>query len=139
MISNLDGINVRQEVEDAFLQKRDILIKLQRVQMLMGERSDGQKIGKYNNIPYAIKKQSINPLAGFRAVDLRLTGAFHAGIFADVRSNSVVLDSADEKAGDLINKYGEEIFGLNDKNAAEFSKKHLQPTTVKNIKNKLLK
>lgn len=107
--------------------------------MLFGERSDGKKIGKYKSVPYAVRKQAMNPLAGFKIVDLRLSGEFHGGIFADVREDKVVFDSLDSKTEDLVDKYGEKIFGLNQKNASEYSTNYLAPVAVTNFKKQILK
>lgn len=115
------------------------LARIQRLQMLMGEAADGKKIGKYKSVPYALRKQQQNPLAGFMNVDLRLTGYLHGETVIDVRANSVVFENADSKADKVFEKFGgeERILGLNEKNASEFSKQHLAPEALKRIKQKI--
>lgn len=139
LIRNIKAMEVRDVIQESIDDTKQALVRLQKLQMLFGERSDGKKIGKYRSIPYAIRKQTINPLAGFKQVDLRLTGDFHSGLFADVRDDKVVFDSLDSKTDILLDKYGEKIFGLNKKNASEYSLNHLAPVAVNNFRKKILK
>ena len=105
-------VDINTVVEDAIIENSETLADLQRAQMLKGENSKGEKIGKYRNPAYARKKASMNPLAG-GSVDLKLTGDFHRGIFvADVRKDVFVMSSADEKTVELSKKY-DDPFGMN--------------------------
>lgn len=137
LISRIEKLSIKQTVEDGLEATKEELIKLQRLQMLKGERSDGKKIGKYKNDRYAAKKAAQNPLAGFGNIDLKLTGDTHAAIFADVRENSVVIDSADMKTLFLVERFGESIFGLKPENASEYSLNYLGPDVTKRIVKKL--
>jgi hypothetical protein len=139
LIRNVQAINVSDVIQESIDDTKQALVRLQKLQMLFGERSDGKKIGKYRSIPYAVRKQAQNPLAGFKQVDLRLHGDFHGGLFADVRDDKVVFDSLDSKTEILVEKYGEKIFGLNKKNAVEYSQNHLAPVAVNNFKKQILK
>lgn len=47
-----------------------------------------------------------------KPIDLKDKGDFQRDIFIDVRTDTFVLDSADEKTNKLIAQFGEEIFGL---------------------------
>lgn len=112
--------------------KEEIKVK-QKDQLLYGLKADGTKIGRYRNNKYAAKKYALNPLAGFGNVDLRLTGELHREIFVDVRDNTLVIDSADEKTGSLINKYGDP-FGLGSERRAEYINETLRKVFIDNIK-----
>jgi hypothetical protein len=138
LIDNLSAVSIPKIVEEATYNTSDRLVKSQRAQMLYGEGSKG-KIGKYRSAAYARKKYQMNPIAGEGNVDLRLTGDFSKGVFADVRTDGVVLDSGDPKTSALVKKYGEDIFGLNPDYAADYSEKVLQPEGVRLFESKVFK
>ena len=83
-----------------------------------GERPDGSKIGMYSKTPlgqdYSVLKNRINPLAGFGYVDLMLTHSFSNKLFLKSYGNrKFEFGSTDNKTGNLLVKYGNEIMGLN--------------------------
>jgi hypothetical protein len=120
MISATQGLDLQFLIENSLIETAEDYKGLQKDQMLHGLASDGTQIGKYRNPQYAAKKAEMNPLAGQGNVDLRLTGDFFAGIFTDVRADSIIVDSADQKSSALQSKYGEKIFGLDDDSKAEY-------------------
>ena len=80
----------------------------------------------------------MNSLAGFGNVDLKLTGDFQFELFVDVRADTFVIDSADEKSQKLKSKYGEMIFGLAD----DYSDRFVllaRPKTIRNFEDALNK
>lgn len=139
LIRNTRTIKPTEVVGESIEATKQALIRLQRLQMLMGYRSDGKRIGKYRNKDYAVTKAVQNPLAGFGFMDLRLEGYFQNDIFVDVRENSMVFGSVNEKTPDLVNRVGETIFGLNAKNRAEYVNSYLRPEAVKRFKEQILK
>jgi len=106
-----ESLNINELAREAVEETKQEIISLQRDQMLHGLKKDGSKIGKYKDDKYAAKKFSKNPLAGFGNVDLKLENDFQNDIFVDVRVNTLVIDSADEKTPKLIDDYGDP-FGL---------------------------
>lgn len=128
--------NIRQVAEDSIYESRDEIKELQIDQLKHGLKKDGTPIGKYRNAAYAARKNQQNPLAGFGNVDLILTGDLKNQIFVDVREDSFVIDSADEKTGGLIKKYGDP-FGLTEDSNASLIKAPLRPTFVRKMKEKL--
>lgn len=138
LIANLDKVKINDVLEDSFEATKGDMIRLQKEQLLKGERADGKKIGKYKNPAYARKKHAQNPLAGLGFMDWKLTGDLHKDVFADVRGNSVVIDSADEKTTRLIKNHGDP-FGLNKDNSGEYAKNHLAPEATTRIRNQILK
>lgn len=133
LIENVQALAMRQTLEESFYATSKALVYLQRLQWLHGENSAGGKIGAYKKIPYAVKKFAENPLAGYKIVDLKLTGAFYADTFVDIRTDTIVLESADSKTPDLITRYGPEILGLNEKYAGVYSTEHLAPDNISRI------
>ena len=105
-------LNTPEVIEKVMMDSAEDYKNLQRNQMLHGLNSKGQKIGKYRNPIYARMKAQLNPLAGEGNVDLKLTGDFQSDMFLDVRGDTFIVDSADEKSQQLQTRYGEEIFGL---------------------------
>jgi hypothetical protein len=59
----------------------------------------------------------MNPLPPFRVPDLHLTGAFYGGMKLDVSGDSFTITSTDGKTPELVEKYGEDIFGLSEEGA----------------------
>ena len=90
-------------------------------QMLKGEsREQGLLIGSYRSPMYRDMKLQLNPEAKGN-VDLKLTGQFHAGLFAELEGDNIMMTSRDKKAGGLEEKYGDRIYGLNDENQTDYN------------------
>lgn len=126
LLKKLEAFDVENVVERIFESTEEELVEAQRQQMLHGENRDGEKIGVYRSPTYADAKEKHNPLAG-GYVDLRVTEAFYRGIYASVVGEELLISSFDEKADDLEDKYGEEIFGLNENYRVDFVVQELQP------------
>lgn len=62
-------------------------------------------------------------------VTLQDTGDFAKGVKAIVGGDFVEMDSTDSKSGDLKDKYGEEIFGIDD-----FTIRQIQDILINNVK-----
>lgn len=136
LISNTQKINLREVVGDALDATKKNLVKFQKQQLLHGERADGKKIGKYKSKAYAAKKNAQNPLPGLGFMDWKLTGDLHSEVFADVREDKVVFDSADSKTGFLIKRLGDP-FGLNPESVSEYVPQSLAPVSNTMIKEKI--
>ena len=93
-------------------------------------------IGKYKNAKYAQMKFAMSSLAGYGNVDLKLTGDFQSEIFVDVRNDIFVISSADSKDNDLTQKYGDNIWGLDDDKTNQLIE-IVQPMLIENIANQL--
>lgn len=66
--------------------------------------------------PYTVsEKQSKNQPSD--RVTLLDTGAFYNAIYAAKIGDEVIIESGDEKNDELLEKYGEQIFGLTDDNS----------------------
>lgn len=130
----VDGLNVSDQSQFAIDDTRGQLVLKQQMQMLHGLDAKGEKIGKYRNPEYAAAKYAMNPLAGEGYVDLRLTKQFFNDQFVDVRTDVFVIDSGDPKTRLLVQKYGEDIFGLNKDYKAEYVKEDLQLVFLQNVR-----
>lgn len=108
-IQRLQSLDVHEVIQDTLLEVRPIIIQAQREQMLSSKLSTGTPILPKYSPAYAKKK-------GYTDPDLRLTGEMQDEIFADIRENIIVIDSADDpdKVSRLVGQYGPDIFGLNE-------------------------
>ena len=120
LLTSVQKLDMEFLIENSLIETSENYKGLQKDQMIHGLNSKGTQIGKYRSPAYAQKKSSMNPLAGEGNVDLKLTGDFYSGIFTDVRSDGILVDSADQKSEALQQKYGETIFGLDDDNKQEY-------------------
>jgi hypothetical protein len=137
LIENMERLDVREIVGDSLEATKGEIVEFQKGQMLSGEASDGDKIGKYKSKDYARNKYNQNPRAGYGNVDLKLEGPFQLNIKAVVFSDSLHIFSTDEKNDDLVNKYGLRIFGLNVPYTAEYVRLYLEPEANKRFKEKI--
>lgn len=118
LTSNIDALinawsfDLVQEVAIVASEHETELADLNREQLMEGKDSEGNTLRKYRRPRYARVKNEMNPVPGYGNPDLKLTGAFHRSIFADVEGKSILFDAKDSKVSDLAAKYGESIFGL---------------------------
>lgn len=97
----------------------------QREQLFSGETAQGTDIQPpYRPLTVAIKMEKGQP---YDRVTLRDTGSFYQGLYVRVDSSTITTDSTDEKTMKLKEKYGEQIFGLNDKFASEVMRETIRP------------
>ena len=134
--SRLTALNVKEEAEEALYQSREEMIELQGDQLSHGLNSKGGKIGKYKSDKYAAKKFAQNPLAGLGNMDWILTGELKGELFVDVRPQTYVIDTADPKAGKLIEDFGDP-FGLTKESKVKLIAGKLRPVFIKNVKEEL--
>ena len=96
------------------------------------ERSDGGAITPKYSKAYARLKGKSTP-------DLKLTGAFQEAIFAKSTSKTFVLSSKDKKKPFLVNRYSDNIFGLNSNGVADVEKDQpFRSALIDNIINSIL-
>lgn len=94
------------------------LVDIQQEQMYEGLDANGQPIQPaYTPFTIAIKKTKGQPTD---RVTLKDTGSFYRKQFARFHADHAVIDSKDKKTAELKQKYGEDIFGLNDSRREEF-------------------
>lgn len=99
-----------------------------------GINGKGKKIMDY--MPYTAgtiknKKRKGQPTT---RVTLRDTGAFHESMYVVFDSEGFYITASDEKTQGLVEKYGEEIFRLTDKNFTRIIRSHIRKELVKRLK-----
>jgi hypothetical protein len=106
----------------------------QREQMSRGEDNKGAEIGRLRNASYARRKKARGGQAPFGVVDLKNTGKFQRGVFATVQPKAVFLDSRDSKRQKLTSKYGNKIFGFNDKSVGLAKDQYLKDAAIEELR-----
>lgn len=128
LLNDIKAFDLMATVTDVIQKTNDGYIEKQQAQMLEG-KGKNRNIGRYWNPTgvYAQFKSSLNPLAGLGNVDLRLTGAFFDGMELKLTGQDIDIFSTDSKAGDLTEKYGGQIWGLNEKRQNEYNEEVFLP------------
>lgn len=114
VIKNLENI-----VLSSAMELKETIADLNVKQLEEGKRSDGANIvPEYQSDIYAKSKKSIGAKPALGTPDLKLTGDFHSGIYADRKTDYIFTYSKDSKADKLNSKY-RQIFGLTAESIAE--------------------
>lgn len=129
----MQSVNMAEVVQAAVAGTIKDYEQQQKLQMLTGEDSKGNKIGKYRSRKYAAAKHAQNPLAGLGNMDFRLTGDFFKNTFTRLKAASIFISSTDKKTERLL-KINKDVFGLNPANAGEYSAQKLKPEGNRIIK-----
>ena len=118
--------NLQKLGSDAMQRTKDEFLDLNREQMTSGYDSEQQRIGVYAWDGYERMKQKMFPQSG-GWVNLRLTGAFQAGMKLTVSSSTWKVTSNDSKASKLTAKYGTSVFGLAPQQMQQYRAQHFMP------------
>lgn len=123
-------------LEDIIKSKEDVIVSAIADNQLYRRGITGKGIKIMSYAPYKpttiqIKKRKGQPTT---RVTLRDTGAFHESMFVVFDSEGFYVTSSDEKTPLLIEKYGEDIFRLTDKNLTRILRSHIRKELVKRIK-----
>jgi len=120
LLAKVEKISINDLIQDTLYDTRTDYVHVQQDQLKHGLRQDGSIIGKYKNPAYASLKERLGSVAGYGNINLYLTGDFNKGVFAEVRDEGILAGSIDSKALDLEDRYGSDIFGLNDEYRVPF-------------------
>lgn len=123
-------------LEDIVRDKEDVIVSAIADDQLYrrGINGKGKKIMDY--MPYTattvrIKKKKGQPTT---RVTLRDTGDFHNSMFVVFDAEGFYVTASDDKTPELIEKYGDEIFRLTDKNLTRIIRSHIRKELVKRLK-----
>lgn len=104
--------NFTNLVLDSAMAHSEAIADLNVKQLEEGKRIDGNSIvPEYQSDLYAKAKKSIGAKPPIYTPDLKLTGSFHSGIYAEKKADYIYTWSTDEKTDKLNSKY-KKIFGL---------------------------
>jgi len=83
-----------------------------------GSDAEGNLLQSYHPITIEYKEMVGQPTD---RTTLRDTESFHNSFFLDASKFPLRISATDSKQGELMDKYGEDIFGLDDESQAEFN------------------
>lgn len=130
-------IDLIELIDACILETKEHLFNLVRAQLASGQSSEDY-LPVYKSDEYSKRKQKLGSKAPYGITDLKLTGNFVDKFYLRVSKNSVIIRSRDKKNSKILEKYGPEIFALNEGNLSKYISEHLQPLLVKKIRNGLL-
>lgn len=136
MLRRVRQVDIAEIAVGIIADSKQDLVEKNKAQLLdQGIDKQGQKLKRYASNSYAARKNALNPFPGFGVPDLYRTGAFHRGFKLQlVSKNTFEINSSDSKTGDLVSKYGKDIFGLTTDSKAEYRKETMQPQLVREVK-----
>lgn len=119
IISKLNSVS-EKEFESKILEivdsKKNEVLDMNTSQLFSGRDSSDQNMTSYYSEGYAEMKNLMNPTPGLGNPDLKLTGDFYKGFFLKDDTFPISFSSTDNKTEMLTQKYGENIFGLDNDN-----------------------
>lgn len=123
-------------LEDIVRDKEDVIVSAIADDQLYrrGINGRGEKIMDY--APYAPKTIQNKKRKGqpTTRVTLRNTGAFHESMYVVFDSEGFYITASNEKTQGLVEKYGEKIFRLTDKNFTRIIRSHVRKELTKRLK-----
>lgn len=130
-----EGVMIREVVEDSEAWIVDMNVEEQLYkrgvdslnESIMGYRP-------YTQFTIRIKEQKGQPTD---RVTLRDTGDFESSFYVVADNMQFDITASDEKTGELIRKYGREIFGLTEENIQRLIEEYLLPGLVAKIRDEL--
>lgn len=134
--SLMEGVYVQRAVEE----KREDIVAMNVEQLYeRGVNSVGVAIDSY--APYApytilVKQQKGQPTD---RVTLRDTGEFHKSFILVIDSTGFYITATDPKTWDLVDKYGDKIFGLTPENRSSMCWGLLYPIVMKQIDSEIFR
>lgn len=123
-------------LENIVRDKEDVIVSAIADDQLYRRGINGKGVKIMDYMPYAPrtiqnKKRKGQPTT---RVTLRDTGAFHESMYVVFDSDGFYVTASDDKTQELVNKYGEEIFRLTDKNFTRIVRSHIRKELIKRLK-----
>ena len=121
----INDINVHRDAKSAIGRTSDEIAQLNTEQLMQGTRADGEEMPWYSQVSVEVFGKPDGPIRLFD------TGAFHSSFTIDVGG-----EETEVLATDLYNleeRYGEEIYGLTDKNQEYYNQEVFFPEFAKSI------
>lgn len=116
------------------MKQSEAILTIKENELRHGENPDGSLIGAYRNIGYSLFKERLNPLARGH-VDLILTGRFVGSAYLkNLMRGRYQVGFRDEKAAKLINDYGKQIQGIDQKSFNKLQREVISPRYWKRLK-----
>lgn len=133
-IKPLVSANLNRAMSQAMEKNKDVFEDAQLVQFDSGKNADGRSRGTYRPFTKLKKRMKGQPTD---RVTLKDTGSFYNKTKAVRRGKSIELKSTDSKTDEIIDKYGEKVFGLDEQTMSLLVIPRIKPTFVQQVKNQL--
>jgi hypothetical protein len=144
MKGRLESLNEELVSETSINNTSEHLTEQNTAQMYAGKNKLGEEIGTYKSTEYAVRKHQMNPAPGYGVPDLKKSGKYYRGMYAEAQGNVIDIESVVPYAKYLVHGntkglagYGEKIYGLGGKWKNFYVNTHLRPEFIRNIKNQL--
>lgn len=122
MLDKVKSLDLRSEVPVIIERTQAELILLNQTQLYQfGIKADGTPLKDYKSDKYARRKHVRNPQLPFGRPDFKDTGEFYKDFTVKADKNVFEVDSKDSKTQSLIDRDGENIFGLTKENKTVYS------------------
>lgn len=99
----------------AVIENQEEILDLNVAQLEVGENALGNLLDTYTTTSYSEFKQALGSKAPFGVADLILEGGFTEGFTLVSEGNAFTFTSTDFKRDMLVQDWGEDIFGLQEK------------------------
>lgn len=128
MYESVKRLDLRRQIPIIIENTADQILMLNAAQMYQQNvDGDGAKITpEYRSDSYEEMKIRMNPNLGPGEVDLFLTGAFYNSRELVVTQEDYFIEAYDNKASDLLEKYGERILELTEESKTEYAESVLE-------------
>jgi len=134
LYNRIKAMDTDKIVHDSLNETKDTISDLNAEQMAKGLRSDGEQIAPfYKPLTIRLKQEFGTGIGSITDhVTLYNEGNFYKGIKTDIAGEKIITDSTDPKSAKIKKKYGEKVFGLNERSNQEY-KERLQPVFLSKI------
>lgn len=125
-----------QELKEEILRNEDVIIRMIVDDQLYEQGIEGRGTSIMEYMPYTIRTIKNKQKKGqpYDRVTLRDTGKFHDSLRVEFDDNGFYVVSDDDKAPELLEKYGKTIFRLTNENLNTLIKEHIRPSLQEKLK-----
>jgi hypothetical protein len=125
-----------QELKEEILRNEDVIIRMIADDQLYEQGIEGRGTSIMEYMPYTIRTIKNKQKKGqpYDRVTLRDTGKFHNSLRVEFDDNGFYVVSTDDKAPELLEKYGKTIFRLTNKNLSTLIREHIRPSLQEKLK-----
>ena len=129
LYNKMKALNFDVMCSDSVIENQKDAADLNAQQLFSGERADGSEMPPYSWVSVNFFNKPDGPIRLFD------TGSFYKGFIFSSKTFPLAITSTDSKTDELREKYGSEIFGLNNENLAGFAKVFVLPSVGKKLRN----
>lgn len=132
-ISKVNALDPKEIIlESAALSSKE-LADTNRSNLTKGELASGDQTEQYASINYTNWKSSLGSISAPN-MDFKVTGRFHKGINVDIEGDNIVFNNSDSKADKILNNWGEDVEGVQEKQFSDIVRPHYMPVINAKLK-----